>query len=179
MESRKRVDPPSCIHGSDEGTEIVLMDKSLKKTESSTPLLSSFSGGETYTVNNISHAMFGANPKFGASSSITRKFSFSTNNNNFNNAASCSGSIFKFKTLPETSVCNFTFGTGTVTNKRCNCCKKRIGLTGFACKCGHLFCGNHRYPEEHKCTFDYKAFGREVLRKQNPGLQGDKLHNKI
>ncbi|XP_073045847.1 zinc finger A20 and AN1 domain-containing stress-associated protein 8-like isoform X3 [Primulina eburnea] len=35
--------------------------------------------------------------------------------------------------------------------KRCTSCHKRVGLTGFNCKCGHLFCSVHRYSEKHDC----------------------------
>ncbi|KAK4280521.1 hypothetical protein QN277_012139 [Acacia crassicarpa] len=59
--------------------------------------------------------------------------------------------------------------------KRCKSCNKKVGLTGFKCQCGELFCGKHRYPEEHSCTVDYKQIGRELLRKQNPLIQSDKL----
>ncbi|KAG6719986.1 hypothetical protein I3842_03G035500 [Carya illinoinensis] len=47
--------------------------------------------------------------------------------------------------------------------KRCKSCNKKVGLTGFNCRCGNVFCGMHKYPEEHACTVDFKAIGREVL----------------
>ena len=28
------------------------------------------------------------------------------------------------------------------------------------------FCGEHRLPEDHACTFDYKAQGRELIAKK-------------
>ncbi|KAF5956244.1 hypothetical protein HYC85_003469 [Camellia sinensis] len=39
---------------------------------------------------------------------------------------------------------------------RCTTCKKRVGLTGFKCHCGDLFCGSHRYWDKHDCPFDYR-----------------------
>nr|1WFH_A Chain A, zinc finger (AN1-like) family protein [Arabidopsis thaliana] len=42
---------------------------------------------------------------------------------------------------------------------RCTVCRKRVGLTGFMCRCGTTFCGSHRYPEVHGCTFDFKSAG--------------------
>merc|ERR1711936_1425680 len=33
--------------------------------------------------------------------------------------------------------------------------KKKVGLTGFTCRCGGLFCSIHRYSDKHDCTFDY------------------------
>lgn len=62
---------------------------------------------------------------------------------------------------------------------RCKKCNKKVGLTGFACRCGEMFCGSHRYPEEHSCNFDYKTAGRQILGKHNQLCTGDKLHHRI
>ncbi|VDK88741.1 unnamed protein product [Onchocerca ochengi] len=51
---------------------------------------------------------------------------------------------------------------------RCHVCKKRVGLTGFVCRCGGLYCGEHRYDTAHGCSFDYKTMEREEIRKNNP-----------
>ena len=61
---------------------------------------------------------------------------------------------------------------------RCGCCNKKIGLSGFKCRCGGVFCALHRYNDKHECTFDYKAAGREVITKANPLIKADKI-NKI
>ncbi|KAI3471830.1 hypothetical protein Pfo_028483 [Paulownia fortunei] len=58
---------------------------------------------------------------------------------------------------------------------RCSTCRKKVGLTGFRCRCGTTFCGTHRYPEKHGCTFDFKAMGREAIAKANPVVKADKL----
>ncbi|XP_076936835.1 zinc finger A20 and AN1 domain-containing stress-associated protein 4-like [Bidens hawaiensis] len=58
---------------------------------------------------------------------------------------------------------------------RCASCKRRVGLTGFTCRCGTTFCGTHRYPEKHGCTFDYKTMGKEAITKANPVIKGAKL----
>ncbi|XP_019192533.1 PREDICTED: zinc finger A20 and AN1 domain-containing stress-associated protein 4-like [Ipomoea nil] len=58
---------------------------------------------------------------------------------------------------------------------RCGTCRKRVGLTGFKCRCGVIYCGTHRYPEQHGCTFDYKAMGREAIAKANPLVKAEKL----
>ena len=44
-------------------------------------------------------------------------------------------------------------------------CKKKIGLTDFACKCGHHYCAQHRVCEAHKCTFDFFKEGQKELLK--------------
>eukprot|EP00929_Paragymnodinium_shiwhaense_P054653 TRINITY_DN27405_c0_g1_i1.p1 TRINITY_DN27405_c0_g1~~TRINITY_DN27405_c0_g1_i1.p1 ORF type:complete len:245 (-),score=88.35 TRINITY_DN27405_c0_g1_i1:193-927(-) len=53
---------------------------------------------------------------------------------------------------------------------KCWFCSKKCGLLGFDCKCGYVFCSQHRYAEEHNCEFDHKARGREILAKNNPNL---------
>ncbi|MQL96276.1 hypothetical protein Taro_028951 [Colocasia esculenta] len=58
---------------------------------------------------------------------------------------------------------------------RCTTCSKRVGLTGFRCRCGEMFCGSHRYPEQHACTFDFKSAGREAIARANPVVKADKL----
>ncbi|KAK1404731.1 Zinc finger A20 and AN1 domain-containing stress-associated protein 4 [Heracleum sosnowskyi] len=54
-------------------------------------------------------------------------------------------------------------------------CRKRVGLMGFPCRCGVTFCGTHRYPEQHGCTFDFKAAGRKAIAKENPVIKAEKL----
>ncbi|GAV86913.1 zf-AN1 domain-containing protein/zf-A20 domain-containing protein [Cephalotus follicularis] len=58
---------------------------------------------------------------------------------------------------------------------RCFSCKKKVGLTGFMCKCGYTYCKSHRYPEEHECSFDFKGVGRYAISKANPVVKADKL----
>jgi len=58
---------------------------------------------------------------------------------------------------------------------RCATCRKRVGLTGFSCKCGNLFCAMHRYSDKHDCPFDYQSVGREAIAKANPAIKADKL----
>ncbi|VDM53573.1 unnamed protein product [Angiostrongylus costaricensis] len=67
--------------------------------------------------------------------------------------------------------------TGATVKKanRCQMCKKRVGLTGFTCRCGGLYCGDHRYDQAHNCSFDYKTMEREEIRKNNPVVVSDKI----
>ncbi|XP_020238159.1 zinc finger A20 and AN1 domain-containing stress-associated protein 3 [Cajanus cajan] len=58
---------------------------------------------------------------------------------------------------------------------RCATCRRRVGLTGFKCRCGMMLCGTHRYPEQHACEFDFKGLGREQIAKANPVVKGEKL----
>ncbi|XP_012685887.1 AN1-type zinc finger protein 5a [Clupea harengus] len=58
---------------------------------------------------------------------------------------------------------------------RCFMCRKRVGLTGFDCRCGNLFCGLHRYSDIHNCTYDYKTEAAAKIRKENPVVVADKI----
>lgn len=58
---------------------------------------------------------------------------------------------------------------------RCSFCRKRIGLTGFKCRCGQTFCSLHRYSDKHNCVFDYKTAGQDAIAKANPVVKADKV----
>lgn len=58
---------------------------------------------------------------------------------------------------------------------RCSSCNKRVGLTGFNCRCGNLFCSLHRYSDKHDCTFDYRSAARDAIAKANPVIKAEKL----
>jgi len=59
--------------------------------------------------------------------------------------------------------------------KRCWSCRKKVGFTGIKCRCGYVFCGLHRYPDQHKCDFDFKTFGRDRIAKNNKKIAPEKL----
>lgn len=58
---------------------------------------------------------------------------------------------------------------------RCSGCRRKVGLTGFRCRCGELFCAEHRYSDRHDCSYDYKAAGREAIARENPVVKAAKL----
>ncbi|NXX37272.1 ZFAN5 protein, partial [Nicator chloris] len=58
---------------------------------------------------------------------------------------------------------------------RCFTCRKKVGLTGFDCRCGNLFCGLHRYSDKHNCPYDYKAEAAAKIRKENPVVVAEKI----
>ena len=69
-------------------------------------------------------------------------------------------------------------GSGTTKKRkinRCHVCSKKVGLLGFDCRCGGLFCGLHRGDQDHACTFDYKPLQRAELAKNNPKIVADKV----
>jgi len=64
---------------------------------------------------------------------------------------------------------------GKKKKNRCFVCKKKLGLTGFSCRCEGLFCPVHRYSDKHDCKFDYKELGAEEIEKSNPVVVASKI----
>ncbi|KAM3828331.1 AN1-type zinc finger protein 6 isoform 3-T10 [Vipera latastei] len=58
---------------------------------------------------------------------------------------------------------------------RCFMCRKKVGLTGFECRCGNVYCAVHRYSDVHSCSYNYKADAAEKIRKENPVVVGEKI----
>ncbi|KAH7826531.1 putative AN1-type zinc finger protein 5 [Monocercomonoides exilis] len=61
------------------------------------------------------------------------------------------------------------------TGIRCGQCNKKLGLMHFDCKCGKKFCSQHRFPESHSCTFDWKHSENPQLSKVLPKLESEKV----
>ncbi|GFY87946.1 hypothetical protein Acr_05g0015850 [Actinidia rufa] len=57
---------------------------------------------------------------------------------------------------------------------KCRTCRKRVGLTGFNCRCGNIFCAVHRYSDKHDCPFEYRTAARDAIGKANPVCEGRK-----
>ena len=66
-------------------------------------------------------------------------------------------------------------GMAKESSTRCSTCRKRVGLTGFSCRCGNLFCSVHRYTDKHECSFDYRTAARDAIAKGNPVIKAEKL----
>jgi len=62
-----------------------------------------------------------------------------------------------------------------VKKNRCLSCKKKLGLTGFECRCGGQYCGIHRYSDKHACSFDYNAMGKAQIAAANPLVVAEKV----
>lgn len=54
-------------------------------------------------------------------------------------------------------------------------CRRKLGLMGFRCRCGDMFCSEHRYSDRHDCSYDYKAAGREAIARENPVVKAAKI----
>ncbi|CDW77075.1 an1-type zinc finger protein 6 [Stylonychia lemnae] len=63
-----------------------------------------------------------------------------------------------------------------VNKSACWQCQRKVGLLGFPCKCEYIFCGKHRYAEEHHCQFDFKFEHQEKIWRENPQIKKDKLN---
>lgn len=48
--------------------------------------------------------------------------------------------------------------------KRCSAseCKKKVVLD-TPCKCTKVFCPQHRLPEDHGCSYDFRTEGKATL----------------
>ena len=48
-------------------------------------------------------------------------------------------------------------------------------MTGVQCRCEYVFCGKHRYPEEHTCDFDFDKFYKKKLESENQKIEHKKV----
>ncbi|RLN22891.1 zinc finger A20 and AN1 domain-containing stress-associated protein 2-like [Panicum miliaceum] len=55
----------------------------------------------------------------------------------------------------------------------------KLGLMGFECRCGGVFCGAHRYSDRHGCGYDYRGAGRDAIAHANPVVRADKQVDKL
>ncbi|ORX68586.1 hypothetical protein DL89DRAFT_207263, partial [Linderina pennispora] len=56
---------------------------------------------------------------------------------------------------------------------RCFKCRSRVPLvkqTTNKCRCEHIFCDTHRFPDQHACEFDFMSRDRKDLEKRNPKI---------
>jgi predicted nucleic acid binding AN1-type Zn finger protein len=61
---------------------------------------------------------------------------------------------------------------------KCFQCSKLLGPVNFKCKCENFFCTRHRYPEDHRCSFDHRSAGIRKISEDNPLVEAAKF-NKI
>ncbi|XP_043693699.1 zinc finger A20 and AN1 domain-containing stress-associated protein 5-like [Telopea speciosissima] len=83
------------------------------------------------------------------------------------------------RTLQETTVAGSAERKASISPRRevyrCSGCRRKVGLTGFRCRCGDLFCSEHRYSDRHVCSYDYKTAGREAIARENPVVKAAKI----
>jgi hypothetical protein len=67
----------------------------------------------------------------------------------------------------------------SVDKNGCWSCKKKVAFAkqlSNKCKCGRVFCDQHRQAEAHDCEFNYKVEGRDRIEKANPLVRADKIN---
>lgn len=67
--------------------------------------------------------------------------------------------------------------SGVPKELNCQKCNKAIPQTIqriSKCKCGNLYCKDHKFPEHHDCTFDYFEENKQRLLRQNPQIETNK-----
>lgn len=66
---------------------------------------------------------------------------------------------------------NNNMKTISTNNNRCDFvnCNKKLKITDMSCKCGKIFCKIHKFPEDHKCEFNYNS--EEIKRKTIENLE--------
>ena len=57
----------------------------------------------------------------------------------------------------------------------CVMCNRKLPITADPCKCGRSLCFNHRYANEHDCSYDYKTEWKSQLQKNNPIIKKSKV----
>ena len=60
-------------------------------------------------------------------------------------------------------------------NRCCHTCSKKVPLVNSNCRCGNIYCNNHKYSDQHNCTFDYKQLGRNQLESVNVKITPKKV----
>ena len=65
--------------------------------------------------------------------------------------------------------------TVPVKKNRCGSCNKKLGLMPFSCRCGGLYCVEHRADVAHNCSFDYQEEHRKALGEHLVKVVGQKL----
>lgn len=88
-------------------------------------------------------------------------------------------SIFQSPTLSPVSDAPpaSTAAESSLTGQSC-CfqCGKKCRLTQrYECKCKRTFCPQHRYYDQHNCTFDFKAQDKEKVERANPKVVKAKI----
>jgi hypothetical protein len=69
-----------------------------------------------------------------------------------------------------------TKSVSNTNRSKCTKCKKKLSLAGtITCKCGNVFCMEHRYSFTHECTYDHTKEQQERLAKENPVVISEKV----
>jgi hypothetical protein len=85
-------------------------------------------------------------------------------------------SIFQSPTLSPSPSSEEPVESSLTGKSSCAQCGRKCKLAQrFECKCGKTFCPQHRYYDQHACTFDFQAKDRKLVEKANPKVVKPKI----
>ena len=58
---------------------------------------------------------------------------------------------------------------------KCDMCQRKVEFMLMSCRCGSVFCMEHRLPEAHSCKYDFKTQGKEMIKAANPLVAAPKV----
>lgn len=99
---------------------------------------------------------------------------------NLTNATVLSPRI-KLRSFPkkiEKPEASYHFSLLTVMKAQCTECNKKLSLiqeTSNKCRCNNLYCDSHKFPEDHKCSYDYITSAKQELIIKNPLITSTKI----
>lgn len=54
-------------------------------------------------------------------------------------------------------------------------CKRKLNMMGVECKCGHVYCSDHRLSFAHNCSVDYNKLAKTKLATDNIRIEFCKI----
>ena len=57
----------------------------------------------------------------------------------------------------------------------CFKCNRNVGLLGFKCRCGYIYCKIHRNFTTHDCSYNWKEWDQQNLEKNLQGYENSKI----
>ena len=61
---------------------------------------------------------------------------------------------------------------------QCRACCTRSSVGLVECRCGYVFCIQHRLPHTHTCRIDPRWVQSEKIRRENPKITTDRIHDR-
>lgn len=57
----------------------------------------------------------------------------------------------------------------------CYKCNIKLGLVYVKCRCGNAYCNQHKYEDQHNCSYNYKQQGQQQIKRDNPAIHFKKV----
>lgn len=60
---------------------------------------------------------------------------------------------------------------------KCDICraKLRVSQISLKCKCNKYVCNQHRFPDQHNCSYDFKSAYKSKLKRELVQVEADKI----